>query len=253
MTICKNCGQNPAIRNSHILPEFMYKNLYNHKRQLAGISPSNKGNLRFKQSGTKEPMLCTGCELELSKVEKYSAELLRQLKSDGPMTVPTTKLNERLVEVSGYNFQYFKRFVLSLFWRASVSTHEDFVVYDLKEHAESVRSIVFGETECTRTAYPVFIARIALALPGAEFILTNKLNDYKGMTSLNIDAFGFAFNLLASPNYSDAELGMLFLEPNRLMVQTINFESLNVVNQIAPRMQDSDVESFYRDPGAGSS
>lgn len=70
-SLCKLCAQNEAIKNSHIIPAFVY-------RAIKSDSPTkffrniHSPNKRL-QDGDKEPLLCQNCEQRFSAAEKLFA------------------------------------------------------------------------------------------------------------------------------------------------------------------------------------
>lgn len=67
MEICKYCKEKEAIRNSHIIPSFVYK--WIKETAATGYMRNNcEPNLR-QQDGPKAPLLCVDCEKLFSKVE----------------------------------------------------------------------------------------------------------------------------------------------------------------------------------------
>jgi hypothetical protein len=74
---CKLCMSAGPLRRSHIVPEFLYKPLYDQKHSFSGIADS--GRLSTLQIGLRERMLCQDCEARLQKWEDKAARVLRQL------------------------------------------------------------------------------------------------------------------------------------------------------------------------------
>jgi hypothetical protein len=62
MSICQLCLKDLELRNSHIIPEFLHKKLYNNKGHLAAIN--GQGNKGYKplQQGLREYLFCECCE-----------------------------------------------------------------------------------------------------------------------------------------------------------------------------------------------
>ena len=76
---CRLCLQDkPLLRKSHIIPSFMYKELFDDKHRMAKIHlPTFKGNPI--QSGEHEAdLLCSSCDNVLlgSNLEAYASEVL---------------------------------------------------------------------------------------------------------------------------------------------------------------------------------
>ena len=133
--VCRLCGDmNVELRNSHILPEFLYTPIYDEKSRALNISPHLGERDAPLQLGIREPLLCTKCEQHFSKnYEDYAARKIRHL--------PSTQHNKPgdIIYVSGVDYQKFKLFQISLLWRASVTSKREFSEVSLGGHEERLR------------------------------------------------------------------------------------------------------------------
>lgn len=69
---CRLCEEDKELRNSHILPKFMYQNLYDAKPKRfytlkVDLDNSHKSRKKIEQKGIREYLLCGDCEVLLSK------------------------------------------------------------------------------------------------------------------------------------------------------------------------------------------
>jgi len=76
---CNLCRQEKELRYSHILPEFMYQNLYDHapKRFYAltvNLDKAEGSKRRIEQKGIREYLLCGECEVLLSNINADAKE-----------------------------------------------------------------------------------------------------------------------------------------------------------------------------------
>lgn len=130
--ICKLCQQENQLRRSHILPEFMYQNVYDENPRrfytlnidLDNISRSTK---KIEQKGIREFLLCEQCEGLISKYEKYAAETI-YAKNNGNTAyiveayeINDGKITHYLYDYAGFSYKDFKLFLLSIFWRILIS------------------------------------------------------------------------------------------------------------------------------------
>lgn len=67
MSVCKYCGEGEAIKNSHIIPSFVYKWVKD-TSPTGFIRATDEPNKR-KQDGLKSALLCKKCEKDFSEVE----------------------------------------------------------------------------------------------------------------------------------------------------------------------------------------
>lgn len=153
--ICKLCGiKAKLLKRSHIIPNFMYKSLKDELNRMILIdfnSPFEKG--RFEQTGYFDKyILCSKCDNErISKWEKYADLLIyggngksapRFQHAVGPDGVKS-------IIVDNIDFRKFKLFVLSILWRASISSQNFFEHIDLGDSAETIRKLLLEEDSLT--------------------------------------------------------------------------------------------------------
>lgn len=80
--LCRLCQRNPPIKNSHILPEFLWKESGlahrsdNKRCRLIYRESEQKPRFKVLNSGLTEPILCRSCETERSKFETYMSQVL---------------------------------------------------------------------------------------------------------------------------------------------------------------------------------
>lgn len=142
--LCRLCTERSELRNSHILPEFLYADLYDEKHRTLQIS---KGEEKTLQKGLREYLLCQKCETKLSKYEKYAKSLLQE--------IPNFSHDENLGILYSNKVDYskFKLFQLSILWRSSVSNHEAFTQVRLGSHEEKLRQMLAEDNPGNRSDY----------------------------------------------------------------------------------------------------
>jgi hypothetical protein len=113
---CALCGESATLRNSHIFPEFLYRELYGDKRQMFGIHGRGRDGYRPLQKGLRDRLLCDACEQHLN--DHFEKPFLRWYEAQ---SLPENWREEerRLVPVA---YGPFKLFHLSILFRAGVSS-----------------------------------------------------------------------------------------------------------------------------------
>jgi len=71
---CALCLQSRPLKRSHIIPEFMYQNVYDSDPKrfhslTVNIDDEAKSKSKVEQKGIRENLLCADCEVLLSKYE----------------------------------------------------------------------------------------------------------------------------------------------------------------------------------------
>lgn len=144
---CALCHQDETLRNSHVIPEWVYEPLYDEKHRFHVLSADPKRPSWPEQKGLRERLLCDGCETKLSVWEGYTRELL----SGG---IPTTSTRSGdLVWVYGAEYASFKLFQLSILWRAGVSSLPIFSKVQLGPHEERLRLRILAADPGEPTEY----------------------------------------------------------------------------------------------------
>ena len=59
---CRLCRNIRQLRNSHIIPEFLYKPTYNRKGHAMGIHGRGNRGWKSLQKGLRDPLFCEQCE-----------------------------------------------------------------------------------------------------------------------------------------------------------------------------------------------
>jgi hypothetical protein len=112
--ICKLCGQRAALSRSHIVPDLAYGPIKNEKNQIHALGRGRK----IVQTGYWERMLCSECETLLSAYETT----FKSLWMDSIPPDFNHLATDDLISVELPDYDAFKLFHMSVFWRAAVST-----------------------------------------------------------------------------------------------------------------------------------
>ena len=145
---CALCKRKRVLRNSHIIPEFMYKPIYDEKHRLILRKNGHKANTKPLKKGIRERLLCEKCEGQISVYEKYVREILF-----GGTAISITPFNGR-ISISGLDYTKVRLFFISLIWRMSVaSNHEMWKNVDLGPHQEIVRNMILFENPGSQREY----------------------------------------------------------------------------------------------------
>jgi hypothetical protein len=156
---CSLCLQQRELRASHIIPEFLYKQLYDEKHRFWVVSVREDERNELKQKGEREDLLCDECEERFSRYERYASLVLG---GGLPLTV---QRKGRLIFLGGIDYAKFKLFQMSILWRASVSSLALFERVTLGPHEEILRRQLLSDDPGDPIAYGVIMWGITLA-PG---------------------------------------------------------------------------------------
>jgi hypothetical protein len=153
---CRLCHQNRPLRNSHVLPEFLYAALYDEKHRYLAVSLAEDTPTVIHQKGLREKLLCGDCEQLLGRYERYASQLLYH------KPVSTWKQDQRLIAVDDVDYVQFKLFLLSLLWRAGVSKLPEFNAVELGAHESIIRELLLNDDPGPATLYACLISVFSL-------------------------------------------------------------------------------------------
>src|SRR4029077_12914110 len=118
---CKLClGDAKPLRQSHIIPEFLYKDLYDGKHRAAVLDVEGR-RVGLIQKGLRDALLCDDCEQFLN--ETYEKPFCDEWRSG--RLLPARISPGETYTVSGLDYARVKLFLLSVLFRAGVSTRDE--------------------------------------------------------------------------------------------------------------------------------
>ena len=159
--ICKLCLQEKALcRESHIIPSFHYKFLYGHNNELIYLN-SQKAEVRY-NSEYESDILCKECEEGvIGRLDDYAAKLIHNkfpIKSIFRLEQINGKECSVLENCPNYDYACFKLFLLSLLWRASITSRPFFKAIQLNSQVEEdLRKMVLNNRPGEPEEFPCFI------------------------------------------------------------------------------------------------
>ena len=136
---CALCRTEAKIANSHIIPEFFYKSMYDGDNTYFGLSQNSKQeDIRFDQ-GFREDLLCCECEQQFSKYEDYACRVFYGGVEVGCVCQPGGVL------LNGIDHRKFRLFLLSMLWRMGVAETAIFSKVELGPFEEELRQMLRAE------------------------------------------------------------------------------------------------------------
>ncbi|MEC6824658.1 hypothetical protein VXS02_14600 [Photobacterium piscicola] len=113
------CDSLDELQESHIIPRSIFKSLKRKSGQLAKVNGVSGVPLIKENSDLKELLLCKNCEQFLSaNYEQYGTRLFKNPNG-------VTK-KENHIEFSDFEYEKYYLYLISILWRASVSTLDEY-------------------------------------------------------------------------------------------------------------------------------
>jgi hypothetical protein len=154
MAICKLCKkEKPLIKKSHIIPEFLHKDLYDEKHRLKKFNANGfsieKTKVSKLPSGEYDGnLLCRECDGDiLGAYESYLGKVLSKtgLTEDKKPICNKIK-NENgveLLQVDNIDYKLTKLVLLTILWRAGISNRKTFRNVKLGPYEEKIRKQLY--------------------------------------------------------------------------------------------------------------
>jgi len=224
--ICKLCLKEAnLLSKSHIIPDFMYKELYDEKHRFLFTTnldlKEKKENLKHLQTGIYEGnILCRNCDnVILGSLERYTANFLYAeniSKEKSPLLIPQIDLKgNRFFKVSNADYSKFKLFFLSILWRSSISTNEFFKEIQLGIHEQIIRKMIIENQPGNIGDYPVIISIIDQSSTSPkDYIGQPRLTKYSGHRIALFWTSSLLFGVLISSHKKPSELIDMALNPS---------------------------------------
>lgn len=151
------CKVNGDLQNSHIIPEFFYKLIYDTKpRRFHVVSTTPSDRESFEQKALRESLLCRACEQKIGKWECYAKAAFVEAKG-----VTTARHKDKIL-FHNLDYRQFKLFQLSLLWRMGVSTLPFFKDVALGPHEERLRVALLAEDPLQPQQYPCSLVAVEM-------------------------------------------------------------------------------------------
>jgi len=233
---CSLCKQNKELRNSHIIPEFVYTALYDKKHKFHVLSTLQDRPRPMEQKGIRERLLCGDCEQQLSVYEKYAREVLL----GGVEIVVQNEGN--LLKLSELDYVKFKLFQLSILWRASISSHPMFSRVRLGPHEEIIRKMIQAGNPGKQADYPCIIFGLTSESDiHGNFIDQPRKLHIEGHTTYRFVFTGFMWSFYVSSHKLPPLLRQVAInEEGTMVVGRGSFEELTELNKFAQELHCMD-------------
>ena len=169
MPICRLCkSEGKPLVKSHIIPRSLFKliakggpySVY-FKAQKSGVTTD------YKQAGIyDDEILCKDCEARFSELDKHGNQVLSRPRGEADVYRDPQGVACGFI-LRDLKYELFKRFLLAVLWRASVSSHEFFRRVDLGCHEDRILNILLNDKAISAETYSsILIHPIGQRYPG---------------------------------------------------------------------------------------
>jgi hypothetical protein len=143
---------NTDVIEAHVIARVFAKDVRGAQRHNLLIS---RDNVRHTQLGVFDrKILCGACDGKLGKLDNYAASVCRCFPSRHTIRA------DGLFEMTAVNGDRFATFVLSVLWRASISSRPEVAKVSLGSYEDRAREVIFGAKPLSDIPeYELFIER----------------------------------------------------------------------------------------------
>lgn len=147
--LCQLCHEIKSLCSSHIIPNLFFRRT-KEPAQAIYFFTDGEGKIKKGQETWQEYLLCKKCEDQFGSYETYINQMLYY-----PDKVKVKITNSPHKQgFHGLNFRILKLFQLSILWRASISTQNEFARINLTyQQNEELRKILYHEKACQAGKY----------------------------------------------------------------------------------------------------
>jgi len=231
---CNLCQKKHELCYSHIIPEFLYKPLYDEKGRLFAMSTREETRREFEieQKGLREHLLCENCETQLSDYEGYARD---QFDSDRFRVE-----GNPAVEVSGLDSDKLRLFFLSILWRSSISTLEFFREVELGPHQETAREMILKENPKPFWRYGCILADIAEYDENQRDVIIQPVSSKEDARHHYFYVLGgFLWHYVVSSHRLEDSIERLFIDHSGTMtIPSKNPDNIPFLNQLRTELHD---------------
>lgn len=218
---CKLCGHMEKLCNSHIIPEFVYDDIYDQDpRRFNMLSTEPSKCNKFEQKGIREKLLCEKCEGKLSRYEDHARRVLF-----GGHEISIQK-KPGMITIGKVDYCKFKLFLLSILWRAGVAKHDYFEQVKLGHHERILRQMIMDSDPGEPHQYGCFISPFLVeGKPLSGFMLNPEKIRLNGHTCYRFIFAGLIWVFYVSSHLPDSMIVDTFIAKSGNL--TIPFEKAN--------------------------
>ncbi len=163
------CGSEEEIRKSHIIPRSYFKYIKSSDGQLVRVTIDDATSVSNTNGNPTEFLLCSKCEQFISaEYEKYGTRLFKDSKN--------VQKAKTYITFNGFKYKQFYLYLISILWRASISSLPEFKSVNLHEELNDIlRQHLINKTIKINTSYRLdhFIKISVLRMIDS----TNSIND----------------------------------------------------------------------------
>lgn len=152
--LCRWCEENTDLIRAHIIPRNFYNAVKDDTKVAILLRPQQSKYTEVSQSGIFDPgILCAKCDNLLGDLDNYGFQVFEKRPTDANLVFDQDGMPV------GYDLhcddvQKAQKFILSMLWRASITTHDFFDAVSLGAvNEDAIRGLIVAGTNVTEEAF----------------------------------------------------------------------------------------------------
>jgi len=162
--ICQLCLKDKLLlKNSHIIPNFLYKGLFDEKHKIVSVNLNDYIDRKFHQTGFKDrDILCAECDNGvIGAYERYASNTIFgdhekldiEIYNGDDTRVPYLRFKN-------LDYHLTKLFLLSILWKSHLSNNPFFKEIDLgQKYAEQIRRMLIEQDGGAEDSFEVVLVK----------------------------------------------------------------------------------------------
>jgi hypothetical protein len=237
LSLCALCKTPSVLRNSHIVPEFLYAHLYDSDHKFIGITGVGSKGSGSLQKGLRQKLLCESCEQYINEYfEKPFYEIWIKR-----WPLPNSWVSEGHSIDLLVDYSAFKLFHLSVVFRMSVSSLATYHEVNLGPYEDTLRNMLLErrageEFDFPMTGLAVFDSRTNKIR--RDIMSRPRVNKVNGKRIIEIVYGGMCWHIFVSTG-NEKLFDKYPLEKNgNFHIEGIEWRALGVVQEAASLISD---------------
>ncbi|MBN6739566.1 hypothetical protein JKG47_03275 [Acidithiobacillus sp. MC6.1] len=188
---CNLCDLERPLCKSHIIPKAFFRDAMAKERDC-GLNMITPERIEVgKMAGEYEHLLCQNCEVLIGKYDDYGTRFFRRQAGERLSTFNGEAVPDDIDLIGNVDLRLLRLFIISVLWRASISSRPFFDKVDLGPFELVAKQIIRDEITLSDGLFPFFMNRYA-ETDHAKRMLFNPLPTRIGqLRFFNVNMGGF--------------------------------------------------------------
>ncbi len=228
---CRLCRQQRKLCQSHIIPEWAYRPIYDEDSRAIAIS-SEDGRRSKVQSGLWEHLFCEDCETLFNR--RFDQPFHRFWSS--PRRFPLNLSNTLAIKISGIDHETTRRFLLSVLWRAHVSTKPILSAVKLGPHADRIRHLLVADPGAALDdGYPIYCGALRDPDTGGlarELVFTPARTRTNGQWNYDMAFLGCCWKIFVSRSAPALPRSCMLKNDGTILMPVMNYREVFAIGRL---------------------